>query len=112
MERKAGAQSGGTSTDQNPDGRDWAVEIVDSLENIIAVVRGKTTAPALKIVRIAVYALMAAGLGIATLLLLTIGAVRALDSYLPGEVWAAYLVLGTIFVLVGFALWRKRKAKS
>ena len=91
---------------------DWATQVVDSLQGVVDAIKAKTTTPALNLVRTVVFALMAVGLGITTLLLLTIGAVRALDAYLPQGVWLAHLIIGGIFLFVGLFVWSKRTAKG
>jgi hypothetical protein len=54
--------------------------------------------------------------GTTCLLLLVVGSVRLLDSYLPDAVfgedhmWAAYLILGLVFVIAGAVLWRQRRS--
>jgi hypothetical protein len=45
---------------------------------------------------------------ITMLLLLTIGFVRLLDAYLPQGVWLAYFLVGSVLMLFGLWLWRKR----
>ena len=90
---------------------DWATQVVDTLEGVVGAIKSKTTEPALNVVRTIVYALMGVGLGFAALLLMTIGAVRMLDAYLPQGVWLAYLLIGGIFLIVGLLAWSKRTAK-
>ncbi len=51
-------------------------------------------------------------LGLAALVLVTVALVRALNVVVPGEVWSAHLILGTIFTLVGLLLWSKRAPKG
>jgi hypothetical protein len=54
--------------------------------------------------------------GTACLVVLIIGAVRLIDSYLPDAVfgdehtWATYLILGLLFVIAGGLLWGRRHA--
>jgi hypothetical protein len=60
----------------------------------------------LKAVRAVIFGLMAAGLGLAALLLLVIFGVRFIDSYLPGDVWSAHLLVGGIFVVAGWLCFR------
>ena len=90
---------------------DWATQVVDTLEGVVGAIKSKTTEPALNIVRTIVYALMGVGLGFAALLLMTIGAVRLLDAYLPQGVWLAYLLIGGIFLVFGLLAWSKRTVK-
>ena len=93
-----------------PQEADWAAQVVDSLESVIAGIRSKTSEPVSRIVRYLVFGVMAAGVGMVALLLFTIGAVRGLNALLPGDqsIWAADLILGGIFLLCGSFAWRKR----
>lgn len=87
---------------------DWATQLVDDLEGFVDTLTSKTTQPIRNVARALVYGLLVAGLGVAILLLLTIGAVRGLTNLLGGRAWAADAVLGGIFSLSGMLLWRKR----
>lgn len=99
-----------------PPDTDWPAQAADTIERVVGTVRDKTTAPALTIARGVVYGTFAVLVGTACLVVFVIGAIRALDVALPdsifGEehVWAAYLILGSLFVIVGAVLWRKRNA--
>ena len=88
---------------------DWAAQTADSIDRVIGSVRSKTTEPVERVARFLVYGLVAAIMGIAALVLLSAGLVRALDVAIPGEVWSAHLVTGGIFTLLGLFLWRKRR---
>jgi uncharacterized membrane protein YGL010W len=61
------------------------------------------------LVKYAVFGVMASGLLILAFALLIIMAVRFANNYLPSGVWLAYLVIGSVFMLAGSALWRKRR---
>jgi hypothetical protein len=97
-----------TDLDVSRDG-DWPAQAADTVVRVVDSVRGKTTGPAITVARAIVYGLLAAILGTAALVLLVIGAVRAIDSYVPGEVWAAHLIVGAVFTLAGLFLWTKRQ---
>ena len=76
--------------------------------NLVKSVRGKTTGPLLFVARLVVYSitiLIAASAGI---VLFVIAAVKIVNQLLPGDVWAAYLLLGAVFALVGTFFWSKR----
>ena len=89
---------------------DWATQVVDELEGFVKTISSKTTQPIRMITRVIVYGLMMAGLGVAVLLLFTIGAVRGLTNLLGGRAWLADAVLGGIFAVAGMLLWRKRRS--
>jgi hypothetical protein len=93
-------------------GGDWAAQTADTIERVVGSVRGKTSEPVERVARIVVYGLVAGILGGCAFVLLLVGVVRALDAYLPGEVWIPYVALGGIFTLVGLFLWRKRSIKT
>jgi hypothetical protein len=91
---------------------DWPVQAADAVERVVDGVRAKTTGPAIVVSRVVVYGLVATVLGIVAFVLALVGFVRALDVILPRGVWLAYLVLGTIFLLAGLVVWRKRVPRT
>jgi hypothetical protein len=99
-----------------PADRDWPAQAADTIEQVVGTVRDKTTGPAITVARAVVYGTFAVLVGTTCLLLLVVGSVRLLDSYLPDAVfgedhmWAAYLILGLVFVIAGAVLWRQRRS--
>ena len=91
---------------------DWASQTADQIEKVVVGLRSKTADPLDHVARIVVYGLLAGVLGIAALVLLIAGLVRAMDVWIPGEVWVAHTTLGGIFTLVGLFLWTERRKKS
>ncbi|MFN0091013.1 MAG: hypothetical protein ACKVWR_12210 [Acidimicrobiales bacterium] len=89
-------------------GGDWPVKATDAVERVVGAVRSKTTGPALLVSRGIVYGLVAAVLGVASLVLLIILAVRVLTIPFGDNVWITYLILGFVFFLIGAVLWSKR----
>jgi hypothetical protein len=88
---------------------DWATQLVDTFESAVGAVRSKTSEPATRVVKYAVFAVMASGLAMLLFGLLIVGTVRLLDNYLPKGVWLAYFALSALFFVMGSLLWRKRK---
>lgn len=88
-------------------GGDWTVQAADSIERLVGTVRDKTAVPLTTVARAVVFGLLAAVMGIAVLVLVAIGLVRAVNAYLPGDVWAAHLLVGGIFTLAGAFTLRK-----
>ena len=82
-------------------GADWTVSAADSIERIVGGVRDKTAVPLTTVARALVFGLLAAVMGITVLVLVAIGLVRAVNVYLPGDVWAAHLLVGGIFTALG-----------
>lgn len=97
---------------------DWPTQAADTIERVVGSVRDKTTGPAITVARWVVYGTFAAVVGSVVAVLLAIGAVRFLDVYLPESVfgddhtWAAHLIVGTLFSVIGMVLWSRRSAPS
>lgn len=102
--------------DVDPDQKDWPAQATDAIVTQVGNIRDKTTGPVLKAARYAVFAAFAVSLGTVALIIFVIGAVRALDNYLPNSVfgethtWAAHTILGAVLLVVGFVLfvWKAR----
>ncbi len=94
---------------------DWPAQAADAIVTQVGKVRDKTTGPALKIARYVIFAAFAVLLGTVAAIIFVIGAVRALDVYLPDAVfgethtWAAHTILGLVFVLLGLVTSRKMR---
>ena len=78
--------------------------------NLVTSVRGKTTGPLLFVARLVVYSIAILIAAAAAIVLFVIAAVKIVNQLLPGDVWAAYLLLGAVFALVGTFFWSKRVA--
>lgn len=102
----------GHLADAARDGQDWTARAADGIERVVTGIRDKTTVPLTTIARALVFGLLAAVMGTATLVLVAIGSVRAVDNYLPGDVWAAHLLVGGIFTAAGGFLLRKATARG
>ena len=87
---------------------DWPRQIADSVERAIGQVRDRATGRALTVIRLLAFGMLLAILGVMALVLLAVASVRFLNSYLPGEVWAAHLLIGSIFSIAGLWLFSKR----
>jgi hypothetical protein len=87
---------------------DWTTEATDLVERTVAMVRDRTVEPAHAATRAVVYGLLAALIAIPAVVLLTLGAFRALVLIEQGYTWAAWVTLGGIFVIAGAFLWTKR----
>ncbi len=88
----------------------WADQAADTVVKVVDAVREKTTGPVLTAARAIVYGIIGVFAGLVALILVTIALVRIVDVYLPGEVWSAYLLIGTLFTIGGLLVWRKRYA--
>lgn len=91
---------------------DWPAQAADAVVDLVDTVRDKTVEPLLKVARAVVYGVLIAVVGTMALVLSVIFAIRIIDVYLPGDVWSAYLLLGSIFTVAGFVLWSRRKPST
>jgi uncharacterized BrkB/YihY/UPF0761 family membrane protein len=113
--RDHAASSSATATGAQ---QDWPAQAADTIERVVGSVRDKTTGPAITVARWVVYGTFALLVGAVVGVLLAIAAVRALDAYLPnawvGEqhTWAAHLIVGVLFSLVGMLAWSRRSAPA
>jgi hypothetical protein len=87
---------------------DWTDQVADAIDTAVGTVRDKTVVPAQRVVRAVVAGLLAGFLVGTAAVLLAVGSFRALSVYLPGDVWAAHLVLGGIFTAAGLFCWSRR----
>ena len=94
------------SSDQEPP--DLASRATDRIIDVVDALRSRTTEPLLTATRAIVFGAFVAIAGTAVLTLVGIGLFRLLDTALPGESWAAHLILGTACIAVGAFLWSRR----
>jgi len=93
----------------------WAANTVDSIDRIIALVRHYTTRPLVVVARGLVFGILALATSLIVFTLLIIGGFRALVSlgdvwFAHGtSVWLAYIVLGSVFTVIGAMLMRRRR---
>lgn len=87
---------------------DWTTDAADAIDRAVATVRDRTVTPARSITRAIVYGMLAALIGVPALVFLATGTFRGLVEIYQGEVWAAWITLGGIFLAAGWFLWAKR----
>ena len=89
-------------------GSDWTTQAADTIERVVVGIRDKTSVPLTTVVRVIVFGLLAAVMGLVIGIFVAIVVIRVLTAYLfHGEVWASYVLVGGIFVLPGVFLLRK-----
>jgi hypothetical protein len=88
---------------------DWPTQAADAIERVVGNIRDKTTGPALTASRAIVYGTFAAIVGVAALVVVIVALVRFVNVYLPGDVWAAHLLLGVVFSGAGAFTWARRR---
>ncbi len=90
---------------------DWPQQATETIVGLVDNVKHKTTQPATKAVRAVVYGIVIAILGVPAVIMLLVGIVHLLSQISNSiglGVWLVYLVLGTLFTIAGWILWRKR----
>lgn len=91
---------------------DWATQIVDRIDQAVGAVRDRAVVPLVTLARALVFGVVIAVLAVVMLVLLIIALIRGVDLLVPRSVWAADLIVGTAFLLVGLLLWRKRSVRG
>ena len=91
---------------------DWPSQAADTIVRVVGQVRDATTGKVEGAARAIVYGLLAGILGGVIAVLFAIALVRFTDIWVPGEVWSAHLISGSLFTLGGMLLYRKRHPKS
>lgn len=98
------------TTDTSSSEVDWEVRATQTIVDTVGKVRDQTAGRAVKVARVLLLVLFALSLGTLAVIITLIGAVRALNNYLPDSVfgethtWAAHGIIGLVFVLAGAAL--------
>ena len=90
----------------------WTTDAADAIENAVALVRDKSVKPVQAISKGVVFGLLAALVAIPAVLLLLIVVFRGTVAAYQGEVWAAWLTYGAIFLAVGGLLFAKRHPRK
>jgi hypothetical protein len=85
---------------------EWTTQAADTIEKTVVAIRDRTVEPATRAANYVIYGVFAACCVFTALLLLTIVLFRVLTYAMP--VWAAWMLLGGIFVLAGMFLWTRR----
>jgi len=93
---------------QVPTQADLAAQLTDRIDNLVGLVRDRTTRPALLASRAIVFGLIIAILAVVALTLFCIAWTTAWTA-LFGEVWITYFMTGGIFVIAGAFLMAKRR---
>ncbi len=96
----------------------WADEMTETVVRTVDAVRDKTTVPVIYAARGLVFGIIAAFLGVFTLVLLILGLLRATQALL--DVWVtparavylSYLIVGGLICIAGIVLFSKRNARA
>ena len=89
---------------------DWTEQAADAVEKAVVLVRDKTVVPAQQGTKVVVYGFLTAFFALTAFMLVTILLFRVLVIVVP--VWAAWLIVGGIFLLAGAFCWSRRTTKE
>ena len=89
---------------------EWTSQAADTIEKTVVAVRDRTVEPATRAANYMVYGVFAACCLFTAFLLGSIVLFRVLTYAMP--VWAAWMVLGGIFVAGGMFCWTRRSGGS
>jgi hypothetical protein len=91
---------------------DWTTDAANAIDNAIGMVRERTVEPVRSVARVVTYGLLAALILIPAFTMTIIAAFRLLTIATHNNAWAAWLILGGIFVLAGWFCWSKREPRA
>ena len=89
---------------------DWTTQAADAVEKGVILVRDKTVVPAQQGAKVVVYGFLTAFFALTAFMLVTIFTFRVLVIAVP--VWAAWLIIGGIFLIAGGFCWSRRSKKE
>ena len=95
-------------TSTPPTAGDWTTDAADAIDRAVGYVRDRTVEPARAVTKAVIYTVLAVLIGLPAGIMLFAVVFRLLVIAYQGEVWAAWLTLGGIFVLAGGFIWSKR----
>ena len=92
----------------------WPAQATDAVVKAVDTVRDKTTGPLQTASRGVVYGVLAAVLGIMVAILAIITMIRGIDALVslvvdPPNIWITYLIIGVIFLVAGWFVFRRRR---
>ena len=85
---------------------EWTSQAADAIEKTVVAIRDRTVEPANRAARAVVFGVFAAFFVVTALMFLTIVLFRVLTYAVP--VWAAWMIIGGIFILAGTFCWTRR----
>lgn len=80
---------------------EWSAQAADTVVDIVAKVRDKTTRPAQVAARALVYGIVVGVAAVTALVLTIVLLLRMYDNWVPGPLWIAYAGLAAILMVSG-----------
>ena len=98
---------------EQPPREDWAAQLTEKVGPVVELIRDRTVRPVQSFVRAAIFGVLAFFVVIFVLVALVIGLIRLLNNEVFDQrVWASYLLVGGIFVVVGAFISRMRHSRT
>ena len=92
---------------------DWAAQLTEKVGQVVELIRDHTVRPVQTFVRAAIFGVLALFVVVFVLVLLVIGVIRLLNNEVFDQrVWASYLLIGGIFVVIGTLISRMRHSRT
>jgi hypothetical protein len=92
---------------------DWPGRAADLVDTVVALLRDKTVRPLALVSRVVVFGILVFAAALVTVVLVSIALIRVLTVYVfDGRVWAADLLVGAVFVLIGVVAWTQRTTRA
>lgn len=89
----------------------WPTKVAGAVEDLAGVIRSKAVRPLETVARLIVLGIIAAIVGLVTVILTAVGTIRVLNVYLfAGQEWASYLIVGGIFLVVAMLCSSRKRA--
>ena len=100
------------SSEQSPR-EDWAAHLTEKVGQVVELIRDRTVRPVQTFVRAAIFGVLAFFVMIFVLVAFVIGLIRLLNNEVFDQrVWASYLLVGGIFVVIGAFISRMRHSRT
>jgi len=92
---------------------DLPVRGADAVDAVVEFVQVKAVRPLTLATRAIVFGIIVFTAAVVTLVLASITLIRVLTVYIPGNrVWVSDLIVGALFVILGFVAWAQRIDRS
>jgi hypothetical protein len=105
--------SGHPPTATPPGAGDWPARATDLVDSLVSLLRDKTVRPLSLVARVIVFGILVFAAALVTVVLASIALIRLLTVYaFDGRVWAADLLVGAVFVVIGVVAWTQRATRA
>jgi hypothetical protein len=106
-------EPGQRPTTTAPGAGDWPARAADLVDTLVALLRDKTVRPLALVARVVVFGILVFAAALVTVVFVSIALIRLLTVYaFDGRVWAADLLVGAVFVLIGVVAWTQRTTRA